>query len=566
MKIQDMPKIESPFIRKMVGNDYLVTNEITPEMEWVFNDDSVLATEKLNGCLHYQVPILTDQGFIMVGKIVNQKLPIKVLSYNFKKKITEFKKIKHYHKEKNIDGFLCVKAKQKYHGTIPLNLIVTPNHKFWTKNGWKRADELKKGEFVFHLTKKLDFIRQQIIFGTLLGDSSLYWGSGKKNCGLSGIHSITQTKYFDLKLKLLGNIIKECKGTKGGYPGSKPNRRFNSVINKHLSGIIKEHCLNFDGKKTITEKWANNLSPIALAIWYMDDGSLVKGNGNQRECAGFATNSFSLVEVKLLKKHLEKYNIKSSIQNSKTSNGNILVISADGSEILFNLISPYIIKEMQYKLPKELRTEHCYWDNYISQNDNDLIKTEILDISKTYKERHSNSVYQYDIEVEDNSNYFAGNILVHNTNVSIVIQEGIVTQIYNRTERIPFINKGKSWIIKGLLNSKEKGYLEFLGDGQFFGELIGPKVNGNPYKLTKHLWIPFQTYCQKHLSYKSWGKYPKDFETISKWFKDDIFSLFVRRRTGEVVKPEGIVFLQPSTGKMAKLRLDMYQFFTGRRH
>jgi len=155
---------------------------------------------------------------------------------------------------------------------------------------------------------------------------------------------------------------------------------------------------------------------------------------------------------------------------------------------------------------------------------------------------------------------------LNGTNVSIVIQEGIVTQVYNRTERIPFINKGKSWIIKGLLNSKEKGYLEFLGDGQFFGELIGPKVNGNPLQLTEHLWIPFQTYCQKHLAYKSWGKYPKDFETISNWFKDDIFSLFVRRRTGEVVKPEGIVFIQPSTGRMAKIRCDMFPFFTGRRH
>ena len=29
------------------------------------------------------------------------------------------------------------------------------------------------------------------------------------------------------------------------------------------------------------------------------------------------------------------------------------------------------------------------------------------------------------------------------TNVSIVIEEGTVTQVYNRTERIPFINKGK---------------------------------------------------------------------------------------------------------------------------
>ena len=103
---------------------------------------------------------------------------------------------------------------------------------------------------------------------------------------------------------------------------------------------------------------------------------------------------------------------------------------------------------------------------------------------------------------------------LHGTNVSIVIQEGTVAQVYNRTERIPFITKAKKWIIEGLLNSKERGYLEFLGDGQFFGELIGPKINGNPYELDEHLWIPFNTFCQKHLRYKSWGKYPKDFNTI----------------------------------------------------
>ena len=39
---------------------------------------------------------------------------------------------------------------------------------------------------------------------------------------------------------------------------------------------------------------------------------------------------------------------------------------------------------------------------------------------------------------------------LHGTCVSIVIQEGTVTEVYNRTERVPFINKGKSWIIKGI--------------------------------------------------------------------------------------------------------------------
>ena len=147
---------------------------------------------------------------------------------------------------------------------------------------------------------------------------------------------------------------------------------------------------------------------------------------------------------------------------------------------------------------------------------------------------------------------------LHGTNVSILIQDGIITGCWNRTERIPFFNKDKKFIIEGLLNSYEKGYMTFLADGQHFGELIGPKVNGNPYKLDIHLWIPFKTFGQKHLRYKSWGKYPKDFNTISEWFKEliPLYTLMKGQADGFV---EGIVFTHPD-GRMAKLRKDMFDW------
>jgi len=150
-------------------------------------------------------------------------------------------------------------------------------------------------------------------------------------------------------------------------------------------------------------------------------------------------------------------------------------------------------------------------------------------------------------------------------NVSIVIEDGKITRIFNRTSEIPFFNKGKKFITEAILNSFERGYCNFT-DGQYFGECIGPKVNGNPYKLKEHLWIPFSSYVKTKLAYKSWGKYPKDFKTISNWFKDDIFSLFERRRDIVIMKPEGIVFVQLSTGKMAKLRVDMFDWFGGKAH
>ena len=154
---------------------------------------------------------------------------------------------------------------------------------------------------------------------------------------------------------------------------------------------------------------------------------------------------------------------------------------------------------------------------------------------------------------------------LHGTNVSIVIIEGQVVEMYNRTERIPIINKGKDYITKGILESFKRGYIDFLGDGQHFGELIGEKVNGNPYKIEGNLWIPFETFGQKHLRYKSWGKYQKDFDTISEWFKDGLIPLFSSMRGNRDGFVEGIVFTHPD-GRMAKLRRDMFDWYKGRRH
>lgn len=160
---------------------------------------------------------------------------------------------------------------------------------------------------------------------------------------------------------------------------------------------------------------------------------------------------------------------------------------------------------------------------------------------------------------------------INGSNCSCVIQEGAIISIWNRTERIPFINKPKWWIIEGMLEAKKRDWLD-LPDGQHFGELCGPLVNSNPLKLDKHLFIPFERVMHKHFYYKSWGKYPRDFKTVTNWLlapiKDGgIFSLWHRNKNkGAEVKPEGIVFYNPKTSQRAKLRLDMIKEFKGESH
>lgn len=155
------------------------------------------------------------------------------------------------------------------------------------------------------------------------------------------------------------------------------------------------------------------------------------------------------------------------------------------------------------------------------------------------------------------------------TNVSIIIQEGNIVAVFNRTTRIPFFTRGSRFIIDGVQNSYDEGRCELL-DGQHFGELIGPKVQGNPYKVDKNYWLPFKSWGMKHLVYNSFHKYPKDFESLKKWLLSDIseggiFSLYMKKR-GIDQKPEGVVFHNTKTGEMCKLRLDMFKEYKGRRH
>lgn len=169
---------------------------------------------------------------------------------------------------------------------------------------------------------------------------------------------------------------------------------------------------------------------------------------------------------------------------------------------------------------------------------------------------------------EDENNIVATEKL-HGTCCGIVIENGVVTAMFNRTNRIPFIGGTLSKALTEGVNNALGKKRFVMQDGLWWGELIGHKIQKNEYQLTEHEWIPFE-WVKSHLNYKSYHKYPKTFENIEKWFLGEIkdggiFSLFMRRR-GIETKPEGVVFHNLKTGQMAKLRLDMFNGFKGERH
>lgn len=151
------------------------------------------------------------------------------------------------------------------------------------------------------------------------------------------------------------------------------------------------------------------------------------------------------------------------------------------------------------------------------------------------------------------------------TNVSVVIEKGEVTQIHNRTQHISFWSG--SPIVQCLLNSSEKKWLRFK-DGQYFGEAIGEKIQANPLGLKKRLWMPYEL-AESKLMYTSFYEHDRTFENWSSWFKDYLFSLMARKYAVDKEKKvfaEGVVFYHPDGIRMAKLRRDMFDWYTGKQH
>lgn len=156
------------------------------------------------------------------------------------------------------------------------------------------------------------------------------------------------------------------------------------------------------------------------------------------------------------------------------------------------------------------------------------------------------------------------------TNVKILTEDGRLKVVQNRKNPIDPLQvmKGKTFIIEGIFQAIGKGYVK--ENGEQAGEVLGPKLQGNPYNLNVHLWYPFEKAVDS-LRYRSFDEHDRTFDNWSSWFKDYLISRFYLKTikkgaTADKVMAEGVVFYnlkRKAENKtwMAKLRRDMFEWF-----
>ena len=151
---------------------------------------------------------------------------------------------------------------------------------------------------------------------------------------LRGYCSNLEPKIYTRKLKI-NNQIKEYYGYE-----------FNTFTFRSFNKIYKMFYNN--GKKRIKLSLVDYLDPLALAIWIMDDGCKVSSG------LKLSTHSFKYSDlIFLISLLFNKFGLKTSIQSGNNKYDQyVIYIWAESMSTLVNIVKPYIIPSMKYKLGK----------------------------------------------------------------------------------------------------------------------------------------------------------------------------------------------------------------------
>lgn len=187
------------------------------------------------------------------------------------------------------------------------------------------------------------------LIGSILGDTHIT-KNGQINIG----HSIKQKEYFLLKynkLKNLDNILskqKQLNYTTYDHLDKRTNKIYTTLSITTLSKFKLERSLFYpDNIKKIPNNIQDIFNEESLAYWYMDDGSKnsIKGKGMVIDISNFNEHDEILIKNMMNNKFSCEVSFhRRSINNTK------LYIKASSALHFSNIIRPYIIPSMEYKL------------------------------------------------------------------------------------------------------------------------------------------------------------------------------------------------------------------------
>lgn len=358
------------------------------------------------GCFHYNARVLLEDGTQeKIGKIVNQKLPVKVLTCDKNGKIIPKKIINYYNNGKANKFYQVVIA--SCCGSGKNNVPVGDDHTFITPNGEKKLSELNIGDSVFIKTNKYlnSSYEMSNLVGTFLGDGSIRQTKNNITSAFRLMHGTNQTDYCKFKMNLFNpDFI--------GSFGEDSRKRFwwDSKTTEEIT-FLKKYKKG-SALRYVDENLLKYISISSIALWYLDDGTFsgTFSHWGWGKSVIYATKIDRDSKEKLAD-HFVFLGLPRPVVLERG-----FQFSGENNKLFQEKICEFVPKCMDYKINPKLR-DKCNGDYYT----NDIYKSKTIEtvissnILNIYEKPKTKYLSKYDLEIEDNSNYFIDKVLVHNS-------------------------------------------------------------------------------------------------------------------------------------------------------
>jgi recombination protein RecA len=363
------------------------------------------------GCFDYHARVVLADGTTeKIGKIVNQRLPVEVLSMDPATGALSARPVVNWFRNGDTEEWLYFEVAAGG-GSGRRKLTCTENHLIFTPNGERRAGDLNIGDEVMVAVKHyaLTEDQNQLILGGVLGDGSLRFAS-ESNVAFRVGHGEKQREYCDWKHEMLAPFANRIGSTGNGIG-------FDTLPMGQLVGLHRQ-AYSAQGRR-VSDGMLSALDARAVAVWYCDDGSFSGsyehwGHGK----AEIGCMSLSIDDKERLADRLEQLGMGRPTVRERS-----LLFSGERTQQLHEKIAPYVHPSLDYKLHPDFRGRFNWHpdtsDLHLNGHRLDArTQPKTAPMRITRKEirpatpRHRT---RFDLEVAGNHSYLIDHVAVHNS-------------------------------------------------------------------------------------------------------------------------------------------------------
>jgi hypothetical protein len=191
-------------------------------------------------------------------------------------------------------------------------------------------------------------LQEALLYGSLLGDGNMTT-TGPEAARFFEGHSLAQEGYLNWKAEILGTYVRQI------VPTKKTDKRSGKVHHgKALSTFSTTHLRPWfnkfypapEHKRIFPADLPQRLTPFILAVWYMDDGSVMK------EFHPRITFGLDDVSLERALAALRVLGFEPTVHRGETKESDRTITFPGQDRKFYDMIQPHVPECMAYKIPE----------------------------------------------------------------------------------------------------------------------------------------------------------------------------------------------------------------------